>query len=242
MLDDDARRRLGRTIRAACGTRHWGLHNDGHRRLVLRFLALRVPAELERLSCSARSAHPLPAGALRGPPSRTATRVPRDRAASAFTYRFALWQARRLGIPFKMPPEHPFNPLPLLRSRSPAIASADAVQRSSRFVWRDGPPARPPDRMGRTRHDLPAPERRAAHRRARRQGNLRPNTDEAIARGDVRRATLAIGDELLLGQRDADGRRFHRGRAMDRSGYQRVGGCRWGRRGGRLKVREAEKR
>ena len=38
--------------------------------------------------------------------------IPRKRA---FTYRFALWEARRLSIPFKMPHEHPFNPLPLLR-------------------------------------------------------------------------------------------------------------------------------
>src|SRR5689334_10438458 len=28
-----------------------------------------------------------------------------------FTFEFALWQAAKLGIPFKMPPAHPFNPL-----------------------------------------------------------------------------------------------------------------------------------
>ena len=32
-----------------------------------------------------------------------------------FTYRFVVWQAKALGIPLRMPPEHPFNPLPLLR-------------------------------------------------------------------------------------------------------------------------------
>ena len=36
-------------------------------------------------------------------------------AKRAFTYRFVLWQAKRLGIPLKLPHEHPFNPLPLLR-------------------------------------------------------------------------------------------------------------------------------
>ena len=32
-----------------------------------------------------------------------------------FTYRFALWRARQLGLPMRMPPAHPFNPLALLR-------------------------------------------------------------------------------------------------------------------------------
>jgi len=32
-----------------------------------------------------------------------------------FTYRFVLWRARQLGLPMRMPPAHPFNPLPALR-------------------------------------------------------------------------------------------------------------------------------
>src|SRR5215467_14636475 len=32
-----------------------------------------------------------------------------------FTYRFTLWRARKLGLPFRMPPAHPFNPLAALR-------------------------------------------------------------------------------------------------------------------------------
>src|SRR5256886_11848213 len=32
-----------------------------------------------------------------------------------FTYRFALWRARQLGLPMRMPPAHPLNPLAALR-------------------------------------------------------------------------------------------------------------------------------
>ena len=32
-----------------------------------------------------------------------------------FTYRFVLWRARRMGLPLKVPPAHPFNPLSALR-------------------------------------------------------------------------------------------------------------------------------
>ena len=52
------------------------------------------------------------AGLLAAHEHKGPAEIPRKRA---FTYRFASWQAKRLGIPFKMPHEHPFNPLPLLR-------------------------------------------------------------------------------------------------------------------------------
>ena len=34
-----------------------------------------------------------------------------------FTYRFVVWRARKMGVPLKMPPTHPFNPLNALRLR-----------------------------------------------------------------------------------------------------------------------------
>src|SRR5512143_3172046 len=59
-------------------------------------------------------------------------------AKRTFTYRFCLWQARRQGIPFKFPPQHPFNPLPLLRLAIACDSSPAAVHRIFRFVWADG--------------------------------------------------------------------------------------------------------
>jgi 2-hydroxychromene-2-carboxylate isomerase len=55
-----------------------------------------------------------------------------------FTYRFALWRASRLGIPMRLPPAHPFNPLKLLRLAVAIGAGRDAVREIFRFVWRDG--------------------------------------------------------------------------------------------------------
>ena len=59
-------------------------------------------------------------------------------AKRTFTYRFVVWQAKRLGVPLKFPPEHPFNPLPLLRLALACDCEPRAVQRIFRFVWRDG--------------------------------------------------------------------------------------------------------
>src|SRR5882757_9432220 len=55
-----------------------------------------------------------------------------------FTYRFVVCQAAKLGIPFKFPAAHPFNPLPLLRLAIVADCEPSAVRRIFRFVWRDG--------------------------------------------------------------------------------------------------------
>jgi 2-hydroxychromene-2-carboxylate isomerase len=106
--------------------------------------------------------------------------IPRKRA---FTYRFALWEARRLSIPFKMPHEHPFNPLPLLRLALACDCAPDAVHAIFRFVWRDG--------------RLPDADRRIADPEV--KDALRRNTDEAIARGVFGVPTLMAGEELFWG-------------------------------------------
>ncbi len=116
-----------------------------------------------------------------------------------FTYRFVVWQAKRLDIPFKIPPEHPFNPLPLLRLAIACDCTPDAVHRIFRFVWRDGRLPDLPIEWAELVHDLGLPDaqRRIADPDV--KAALRRNTDEAIARGVYGVPTLAIGDELFWG-------------------------------------------
>jgi 2-hydroxychromene-2-carboxylate isomerase len=122
--------------------------------------------------------------------------IPRKRV---FTYRFAVWQARRLGIPFKMPPEHPFNPLPLLRLAIACDSSAAAVQRIFRFVWRDGRLPDLPIEWAELVHDLRLPDAQNRIDDPEVKAALRRNTDEAIERGVFGVPTLAIGDDLFWG-------------------------------------------
>ena len=75
------------------------------------------------------------AGLLNAHGHKGPAEIPRKRV---FSYRFLVWQARRMGIAFKMPPEHPFNPLPLLRLAIACDCAPVAVHRIFRFVWRDG--------------------------------------------------------------------------------------------------------
>jgi 2-hydroxychromene-2-carboxylate isomerase len=120
-------------------------------------------------------------------------------AKRTFTYRFAYWQAKKLGIALKFPPEHPFNPLPLLRLAIACDCMPDAVHRIFRFVWCDGRLPDLPIEWAELVADLGVP---AAHERiadADVKAALRANTDEAIARGVFGVPTLAIGDALFWG-------------------------------------------
>ncbi|HYD81312.1 MAG TPA: 2-hydroxychromene-2-carboxylate isomerase [Paucimonas sp.] len=55
-----------------------------------------------------------------------------------WTFEHCAWLAHRHGIPLRMPPHHPFNPLPLLRLCIALGATPEVVQYLFRFVWRDG--------------------------------------------------------------------------------------------------------
>jgi 2-hydroxychromene-2-carboxylate isomerase len=83
-----------------------------------------------------------------------------------FTYRFALWRASRLGVPLRLPPAHPFNPLKLLRLAVALGAGREAVREIFRFVWRDGCSADDPQALA----VLGPVHTNAAHRRSVRSG------------------------------------------------------------------------
>lgn len=125
-------------------------------------------------------------------------------AKRAFTYRHCVWQARQLRIPLKFPPEHPFNPLPLLRLALACDCAPDAVHRIFRFVWRDGRLPDLPIEWAELIGELGVPDADVRIASAEVKDALRRNTDEAIERGVFGVPTLAIGDELFWGA-DATG-------------------------------------
>ena len=124
-------------------------------------------------------------------------------AKRAFTYRFCLWQAKRLGIPLRFPPEHPFNPLPLLRLAIAGDSSADVVHRIFRFVWRDGRLPDLPIEWAELVHDLGVRDAERLIATQEVKDELRNNTDLAIARGVFGVPTLALGDAPEYARVDA---------------------------------------
>jgi 2-hydroxychromene-2-carboxylate isomerase len=120
-------------------------------------------------------------------------------AKRTFTYRFVVWQAKRLGVPLKFPPEHPFNPLPLLRLALACDCDPRAVQRIFRFVWRDGRLPDLPIEWAELTHELGLRDGETLIGTADIKDALRRNTDEAVSRGVFGVPTLAIGGELFWG-------------------------------------------
>jgi 2-hydroxychromene-2-carboxylate isomerase len=116
-----------------------------------------------------------------------------------FTYRFVVWQAAKLGVPFKFPAVHPFNPLPLLRLAIVADCEPSAVRRIFRFVWRDGRLGDLPIEWAELMAELDIPDAASRIASPEVKEALRKNTDDAIARGVFGVPTLAIGDELFWG-------------------------------------------
>ena len=54
-----------------------------------------------------------------------------------WTYAHCVWIAHRHQIPMRLPPRHPFNPLPLLRLSIALGNSPEVVDRLFRFVWQE---------------------------------------------------------------------------------------------------------
>jgi 2-hydroxychromene-2-carboxylate isomerase len=117
-----------------------------------------------------------------------------------WTYRQALWQAHRHGIEMQMPAVHPFNPLALLRL-AVACGHGGAANRYVcetifRHVWRGGADAADTKRL----EELIAvlkPARDVAGDDV--KGELKANTEAAIARGVFGVPTFAVDDKLFWG-------------------------------------------
>jgi 2-hydroxychromene-2-carboxylate isomerase len=120
-------------------------------------------------------------------------------AKRAFTYRFVLWQAKRLGIPLKLPHEHPFNPLPLLRLAIACDCESSAIHRIFRFVWRDGRLPDLPIEWAELTQDLGIAHADARIAEPEVKDTLRRYTDEAIALGVFGVPTLSLRGELFWG-------------------------------------------
>ena len=118
-------------------------------------------------------------------------------AKRRWTYRWCTWWAKELGIPFRFPAEHPFNPLSHLRLAIACDCRPEAVKRIFNAVWMSGANATDPERfsalcqaLGIEEGRLSAPEVKDA---------LRQNTDIAAARGVFGVPSFVVDGEVFWG-------------------------------------------
>jgi len=116
-----------------------------------------------------------------------------------FTYRFVVWRARKMGVPLRMPPAHPFNPLSALRLVIAAGSDRRSVETAFEFVFGQGRDVADPAVLLELARELGIADMDAALNDPEVKQTLRNNTDWAIERGVFGVPTFVIGSELFWG-------------------------------------------
>ena len=116
-------------------------------------------------------------------------------AKRRWTYRWCTWWAKELGIPFRFPAEHPFNPLQHLRLALACGSRPEAVKRIFESIWMNGGNANDPARFAVLCSELGVtPDALPTTKEA-----LRANTAEAAARGVFGVPSFVVDGEVFWG-------------------------------------------
>ena len=116
-----------------------------------------------------------------------------------FTYRFALWRARKMGIDMRMPASHPFNPIMALRLIIAAGATQAAIERVFDAVFLEGKDVANVAVIEELAAALSVAEPAAVLQTPAVKQKLRDNTDWAIAKGIFGVPTSVVGEEFFWG-------------------------------------------
>ena len=115
------------------------------------------------------------------------------------TYRQVLFQARSFGIPLRVPPAHPFNPLPALRLCLAAPDRVAAVHAIFAHVWEDGHAADSVEALADVARALGVDDPAAAIAAPAVKQELAANGADAIALQVFGVPTIVIEGELFWG-------------------------------------------
>ena len=120
-------------------------------------------------------------------------------AKRVHTYRWCHWYAARHGIPFRMPPAHPFNPLRPLRLAVAQGAEPALIRAVFDAIWAEGRDVSRDDEWQGLTERLAIADADEAIARPEVKEALKKSTDEAARRGVFGVPTFAIGGELFWG-------------------------------------------
>ena len=116
-------------------------------------------------------------------------------AKRQWTYRWCTWWAGELGIPFRFPAAHPFNPLPYLRLALACGSRPEAIGRIFEVLWTTGADAGDAVRYTQLCRELGVTDGELAEAKE----PLRRNTEEAAARGVFGVPSFVVDGEVFWG-------------------------------------------
>ncbi|GLU30562.1 DsbA family protein [Trinickia caryophylli] len=128
---------------------------------------------------------------------RAASEVPPKRV---FTYRHALFRAEQLGIPFRMPPAHPFDSTKPLLLAAAIEADLATVCSMFRFIWREGRDPSTADGFADlcSAVGIPHGERLIEHEDS--KARLQRNLDDAVALDVFGVPTFRLNRQIFWGE------------------------------------------
>jgi 2-hydroxychromene-2-carboxylate isomerase len=120
-------------------------------------------------------------------------------ARRTFTYRQVLWLAKRNGIPMKLPPAHPFNPVSVLRLALALDCDPTAIRRIFEFIWKEGRNVSDRDEFAALVRSLGAESAAKRISDPNIKDQLHENGKEAIEAGAFGVPTFIIDGEIFWG-------------------------------------------
>ena len=116
-----------------------------------------------------------------------------------FVYRFFQWNADQLGIPFTMPPMHPFNPIPALRLCTAAGAGIENTRAVFDLIYGKGIQPDSPEGIRLIGGALNIPHPESAMQDPVVKDTLRANTTQATSDGVFGVPSFVIDGEVFWG-------------------------------------------
>lgn len=116
-----------------------------------------------------------------------------------FVYRFFQWQADQIGVPFTMPPRHPYNPLPSMRLCVAAGGKIDHVRAVFDVIYGKGVQPDAPEGIQAMANALGIADPQAAMSDQQVKDTLLGNTERAIADDVFGVPTFVVGREVFWG-------------------------------------------
>jgi 2-hydroxychromene-2-carboxylate isomerase len=122
-------------------------------------------------------------------------------AKRTFMYRHALFRAEQLGIPFKMPPAHPFDSTkPMLLATAAANGDIQFVREIFRFIWREGRDPSSDTAFAELCDRVGVPDGPELIKSEAVLAQLKRNTADAIGLGVYGVPTFRLNDQLFWGE------------------------------------------
>ena len=123
------------------------------------------------------------------------------------TYRYCHWLAQKKGVPYKTPPNHPFNPLTLLRLTIALGAELETIKTIYTHVWGTGHDGQDPESHERLCTQLGIENLEKMNDLISDpavKSQLRQNTEGAIAQEVFGVPSFVIDDEVFWGEDATD--------------------------------------